>query len=248
VLTAEEYRDFYRALKEWKKLEKRDKETYCFEDGTWLDGVDYALCEVDSTFPQCAGDYLRAFNKIFKTISDLGIYSLFGDDWYGDGVTPGNLDLFCDAIGDTADTPVPACQKFRELGNANFPPKVTSARDFEQFLRQAIEGANIKFREDWPDNAWFTPTDVHTFENVTEIGIHTQLLRYDELCNADVNGKIQDTMASQLTSTRFTRANAYVHGNTQGSSGYEAVRQALADLYEDPELITDYATTPAECQ
>jgi len=80
TLDRDQYRSFYRCLKDWKKS-NRDKSNYCGIDGPWVTGVQDCLCGVDNTNSYCAPDTSNAVDVIFNTLVDNGIYSMFGPDW-----------------------------------------------------------------------------------------------------------------------------------------------------------------------
>ena len=79
-LDRDEYRMFYRYIKEWRSESKKDKSVYC-ENGGWEEAIVEALCKVDVTRPECQPATIRAFEIIVNTLRDNGIYSLWGPDW-----------------------------------------------------------------------------------------------------------------------------------------------------------------------
>jgi len=79
-LDKNEYRMFYRYIKEWQRDNKKDKSVYC-ENGGWEEAIVEALCKVDIERPECQPATIRAFEIILNTLRDNGIYSFFGPNW-----------------------------------------------------------------------------------------------------------------------------------------------------------------------
>ena len=79
-LDRNEFRLFYRYIKEWQRENKKDKSVYC-EDGGWKEAIVEALCRIDVTRSECQPADIRALEIIVKTLRDNGIYTVFGPDW-----------------------------------------------------------------------------------------------------------------------------------------------------------------------